>query len=364
LPIALPDTSAQAATGELVLEPIADLAVVEADWRRLAERAGNPFTTWAWASSWLRFVHPDGQVAAWRCLDAAGHTTGIIPLHLSRTRGLRVLRFIGNGPADELAPLSAPHDRPAVARAFGRALSHGGSWDLCLAERLPAAEGWTESLGGRTLRRELSPELELTTSDWDDFLAGRSSNFRQQVRKFERRLVRDHGLRYRLVEDVATLEADMESLFRLHDARWGEATTAFTERLRPFHLEVAAAGLKEGWLRMWFAELEGRPAAVWYGFRMGGADWFYQQGRDPAWERSSVGFVLTAHTLRDAVQAGMTRYRFLLGAEEYKARFSTREPEVETVARARSRRGAMALPAYRGLRRLRAAFRRFAARGL
>lgn len=353
----------EAVSGELVLEPITDLAAAQSDWRGLAERAGNPFTTWEWASNWLRLVARDGEVAAWRCLDATGHLTGILPLHLSRARGLRLLRIIGHGPADELAPLSAPQDRPAVARAFGRALSERDGWDLCLAERLPAAEGWTESLGGRTVRRELSPELELTTSDWDEFLAGRSSNFRQQVRKFERRLIRDHGLRYRLVEDAATLEADMESLFRLHDARWAEQTTAFTDQLRPFHLEVAAAALKDGWLRMWFAELEGRPAAVWYGFRMGGADWFYQQGRDPAWERSSVGFVLTAHTLRDAVQAGIKRYRFLLGAERYKARFSTREPEAETVARARSARGAMALEAYRAIRRLPPAFYRLASPG-
>jgi CelD/BcsL family acetyltransferase involved in cellulose biosynthesis len=352
-----------ASSGELALEPISDLGPVEPDWRTLSERAGNPFTTWAWASNWLRFVAGGGEVAAWRCLDSAGHTIGILPLHLSRARGLRLLRFIGHGAADELAPLCAPQDRPAVAREFGRTLAAGGGWDLCLAERLPASEGWTESLGGRTLRREVSPELELTTSDWDEFLAGRSSNFRQQVRKFERRLLRDHGLRYRLVGDAATLEEDMESLFRLHHARWGEETTAFTEQLKPFHLEVAAAGLKEGWLRMWFAELEGRPAAVWYGFRMGGADWFYQQGRDPAWERSSVGFVLTAHTLKDAVQSGITRYRFLLGAEEYKARFSTSEPETETVVRASSARGAMALAAYRALRRLPPAFHRFASPG-
>jgi CelD/BcsL family acetyltransferase involved in cellulose biosynthesis len=128
-------------------------------------------------------------------------------------------------------------------------------------------------------------------------------------------------------------------------------------------VEVAAAALKEGWLQMWFAELEGRPAAVWYGFRMGGADWFYQQGRDPAWERSSVGFVLTAHTLRDAVQAGIGRYRFLVGAEEYKARFTTREPELDTVAASGSARGAIALAAYRARTRFPALSRQPAGRG-
>jgi CelD/BcsL family acetyltransferase involved in cellulose biosynthesis len=96
---------------------------------------------------------------------------------------------------------------------------------------------------------------------------------------------------------------------------------------------------------------------------MGGADWVYQQGRDPAWERSSVGFVLTAHTLRDAVQAGIGRYRFLVGAEEYKARFTTREPELVTVAASGSARGAIALAAYRARKRVPALSRRPAGHG-
>jgi CelD/BcsL family acetyltransferase involved in cellulose biosynthesis len=343
----------QAASGELVLEPVGDLAAIESDWDRLSELAGNPFLSWEWASAWLRLVSGDGTPAVQRCLDPDGRTVGILPLFVKRERGLHVQRFIGSGPADELAPLCAADDRAAVARAFARALADGHGWDLCLAERMPVADGWAQPLAGRRLRRELSPELELTTSDWDEFLAGRSANFRQQVRKFERRLTRDHGLSYRLVDDPATLEPDMDTLFRLHDARWGEQTTAFTAGLRPFHLEVAAAALEKGWLRMWFAELEGRPAAVWYGFRMGGSDWFYQQGRDPAWERSSVGFVLTAHTLRDAVQAGIRRYRFLVGGEEYKSRFTTSAPELETVAVPRTFRGFAALAARGALHRVR-----------
>jgi CelD/BcsL family acetyltransferase involved in cellulose biosynthesis len=167
------------------------------------------------------------------------------------------------------------------------------------------------------------------------------------VRKFERRLVRDHGLRFRLADDPERLDRDMTSLFELHDARWGARTTAFPQSLKPFHRELAALALEQGFLRLVFAELEGRPAAVWYGFRLGGADWFYQQGRHPAWARSSVGFVLTAHTIREAVTAGISRYRFLLGGEDYKARFATSEPEVETLAIPRGSRGQAAIAGVR-----------------
>jgi CelD/BcsL family acetyltransferase involved in cellulose biosynthesis len=336
----------------VLLEPIPHLQDAEADWRRLSADAENPFTTWAWASAWWRHFGEGRELRAFLCRDGDGRTVGIVPLQIASTHGLRVLRFVGHRPADELAPLCAPRERAAVAAAFRDAVRTARGWDVCLAERLPEADGWVEGLGGRVLRSEPSPEIALETDDWDEFLAARSSNFRQQVRKFERRLVRDHALNLRLVDDASTLEEDMETLVRLHRARWGDVTTAFPDELLPFHLDVAAAALGEGWLRLWFAELDGRPAAAWYGFRMGGADWFYQQGRDPAFERASVGFVLTAHTIREAVRDGMRRYRFLLGGEEYKARFTTSEPSVETVALAATARGAVALAGVRAVRRL------------
>jgi CelD/BcsL family acetyltransferase involved in cellulose biosynthesis len=342
----------------VLLEPIPHLHDAETDWRRLAAAAPNPFTSWEWTSAWWRHFGDERELRAFRCLAPDGSVAAILPLQIASSHGLRVLRFIGHRPADELAPLCAPEDRPAVAAAFGRALADGGGWDIALAERLPENDAWSAGLGGRVLRREPSPEIELETDDWDEFLAARSSNFRQQVRKFERRLVRDHGLRYRLADDPLRLEEDMESLFRLHHARWGDETTAFPRELVPFHLDLAAEALRAGWLRLWFAELEGRPAAAWYGFRLGGADWFYQQGRDPAWERSSVGFVLTTHTIREAVGDGMRRYRFLLGGEEYKARFATSEPSVETVALAATARGTVALAGVRAIRRLPAGARR------
>jgi CelD/BcsL family acetyltransferase involved in cellulose biosynthesis len=337
------------------LDRIERLADAEADWRRLAEAGGNPFTSWEWASTWWRHFGEGRELRAFRCLADDGRTAGILPLQLASARGLRMLRFIGSRLADEQAPLAAEEDREQVSAAFASLLHERDGWDVALAERLP--EGWANGLNARTVRSEPSPELALTEPGWDEFLAARSSNFRQQVRKFERRLERDHGLSYRLADDPARLDDDMTTLIRLHEARWGADTTAFPAELAPFHRELAAQALDAGWLRLWFAELDGRPAAAWYGFRLGGADWFYQQGRDPDWERESVGFVLTAHTIREAFQDGIRRYRFLLGDEEYKARFATSEPEVRTVAVPGSAKGAAALAAVRAVRRLPAPLR-------
>ena len=118
----------------------------------------------------------------------------------------------------------------------------------------------------------------------------------------------------------------------LHARRWGPTESdAFTGRRRAFHHEWAACALENGWLRLWVLEADGAAVAAWYGFRYAQTESFYQSGRDPAWGSRSVGFVLLAHTIREAANDGMREYRFLRGGEAYKDRFADGDAPVETV---------------------------------
>jgi CelD/BcsL family acetyltransferase involved in cellulose biosynthesis len=200
--------------------------------------------------------------------------------------------------------------------------------------------------------------LEIATRDWDEFLAGRSAGLRKQVRYQERRLAREHDMRYRLIEDVEALPAALDTLFHLHGVRWGREGAPEFALAQAFHRAFAAGSLERGWLRLWLLELDGRAVAAWHGFRYGGADWHYQSGRDPAWDRYSVGAVLLAHTIRDCLQAGIPRYLFLRGDEAYKLRFATDDPGLETLALGTGLRGRAAVAALGGVRRLPPASRR------
>src|SRR5207253_1484014 len=100
-------------------------------------------------------------------------------------------------------------------------------WDLFVGDYLPGDEHWDKRLGGRVLAREGSPVLLACTGGWGEYLASRSSNLRQQVRRRERRLEREHELRYRLADDPARLEQDLDTLFALHAARWDERESPF-----------------------------------------------------------------------------------------------------------------------------------------
>ena len=323
-------------SGELTLHELPDLAAARADWTRLAAEMGSPFSTWEWADSWWRHMEPGGELALRACRDGDGWTVAILPLYVRRRGPLRVVRFVGQGPADQLAPICAPADRERTARALRRALDERiGGWNTALLERLPGEQDWPRMLGAPVTRTEPSPVLEAGGMDFDAWLKSRSKNFREQVRRRERKLAKAHDLQYRLSEDPARLDADYDELVRLHRLRFGDSSRAFDPPRDALHREFARAALDGGFLRLWTLELDGRPAAAWLGYRMGGTEWYYQAGRDPDLERESVGFVLMAHTIRSALDDGMSAYRLLLGDESYKDRFASADHGLDTIVLSR-----------------------------
>ena len=327
------------------------LAWVELDaarpaWTALAERSGSVFATWEWASLWWRHFGA-GDPLIGLCSDLRDAPLGVLPLYATTRSGVRLLRFIGQGASDQLGPVSAPEAAPLATAVLAAALREREvPWDVFLAERLPREQRLEGLLPGVELTREASPIV--TAPDWDSYLRSRSANFRSQLRRRERALVARHGLRYRLVTDPRRLQADLDLLFHLHEARWGRlASGALAGKRAAFHRQFAALALERGWLRLWVAEAGGRGVAVWYGFRFGGAEWYYQSGRDPAWDGSSVGFVLLAHTIREAMRDGVREYKLLRGGEPYKRRFATSDPGLVTIGLAAGARGRAALGAAR-----------------
>jgi len=313
------------------LEPVATLAAVRSDWTEVAKQTRNVFSTWEWASIWWRHFGGSRPLMLTACRSPSGRLVGILPLYRWSSRPLRIVRFLGHGPADQLGPVAAASDRVAIAAALRQALGERRTeWDLFLGDELLGDEGWSTLLGATTLRFETNPTLRLDDESWERFLAGRSRNLRQQVRSYERRLFREGNARYRLCDDASRFEEDLDTLFALHRARWRGERSLFIEQ-RAFHREFALCAFERGWARLWLLEVSGRPVAALYGFRFRDVEAYYQAGRDPAWDRASVGFVLLAHSIREALADGMREYRFLAGDQEYKQRFANTDPGLETI---------------------------------
>ncbi|MCW3014331.1 MAG: hypothetical protein JWO02_1423 [Solirubrobacterales bacterium] len=338
---------------------VTDVASVRREWSTLAMRSDNIFATWEWADVWWRHFGGAGRLCVVVCRDATGTVQAVVPLYVASLGPLRLLRFVGHGLSDQLGPICAVQDRHLAADALELAVSTVQErWDLFLGERMPASEHWAAMPGAHYVQREATPVVRLDGRTWEGWLATRSANARQQMRRYERKLAREHELRLRLCSSDAELPRDLEILFALHDARWGDdGSGAFSDARRRFHREWASVALARGWLRLWTLELDGRPAAVFYGFRFGESDYYYQAGRDPAHNTSSVGFVLLLHTIRDAADAGRREYRLLRGDETYKGRFADDDPGLDTILVPAGVRGRLAARAALATSQLRPEFR-------
>ena len=174
-----------------------------------------------------------------------------------------------------------------------------------------------------------SPLVRLGQASWDDFLALRSANFRQQLRRRERALFRDHEARFRLTSSPSELDRDFSSLVDLHRKRWHDRTS-FSATSRSTAPSPRSPSRRDGcgsgtWRSRRPRSRRGSVSGS------GRVEAFYQAGRDPSWDHASVGLVLLAHSIRAALEDGMDEYRFLRGAEPYKYRFADEDPGLETI---------------------------------
>jgi CelD/BcsL family acetyltransferase involved in cellulose biosynthesis len=321
--------------------------VEAAQWRRLAERAGHVFATREWLLTWW---HHYGRARPLVGLaHAGGDLVAVVPLYEWWAHGLPVLRLIGHGQSDQLGPICPPLSEPAAIAAVARAI---GAVPLrrfvLLAEQVAGDQRFGDLTGARLLYREASPVLRFECASWDKFLQARTRNFRSQVRRFPRKLSELGAVSYRLTSDPQHLQRDLDTLFRLHRQRWEGATTPFL-LAAPFHRAFAKQALNEGWLRLWFLEIDGRPVSALYGFRFAGTESAYQSGRDSAFRDQPLGFVLQTHAVRQALADGMREYRFLRGDEAYKSRFATSDPGLETYGLPRGTSAQLLLSAARAV---------------
>ena len=315
-----------------------DEALRHADtWRRWAEERGNAFLTPEWYE--LALAHyPDAGEPAVVVVYAEGDLRGVLPFVSTGRR----LRFGGTQIGDWFAPLCEQGDEVAVVAAAAKALSADPRSRSIVLDNVVANDPWWRPFlaqggprGGKTAivyRDDVMPRLEFGGLDWDGYLATRSKNLRGQVRRKSRKTLRELEVTYRL-SDTASVDADLESFFTLHEQRWGEqgGSHALTLESRAFHREFAHRARGRGWLRLWTMEVGDEPIASWYGWRLGASYCYYLAGFSPDHRDHSIGLVLLAHTMAAAAEEGAEVYDFLMGDEPYKSRFATHEEPVHTV---------------------------------
>jgi CelD/BcsL family acetyltransferase involved in cellulose biosynthesis len=347
-PTAAPGTLTRR-VGSPGIELFDSLEPLRKDWARLAAASGNIFATWDWNELWWRHYGRGRKprVAASRHED--GEIDAIVPLFHWSSRPLRILRLIGHGHGDQLGPICRDDDAETAERTLRLALG-AEPYDVFVGDWVAGDRNWADILGGRVVRTTGYPILRCPDGAWEEVLAAQSQRFRKSLRQRRNRLERNHAVGYRY-SDAATLERDLDAAFHLHRVRFGEHACNFCGEHEAFQREFAALALERDWLRLLLLEVDGEPVGCKYGFFFENAYFAYQSGRDPAWERESVGFLLEVESIRRVLEQGAD-YRFLGGEEVHKYRYPTEDPRLETIAAPASHRGRAAAAALDAVWRL------------
>ena len=164
---------------------------------------------------------------------------------------------------------------------------------------------------------DVSPGVALPAS-WDDYLMVLDKKDRHELRRKLRRLEGEGSYRFYTVTGPSALDGALEDFFILmKDSRQDKAVFMTAERERFFRRmgqELAKAGI----LRLFFMEIAGQRVASALCFDYGGTRFLYNSGYNPEYGSLSVGLLLKALCLKQAIEEGSRYFDFLRGNERYK----------------------------------------------
>ncbi len=308
-----------------------DLAAMASYWEAVAGEGVPVFLSWPWVRIWQRHL-AKGQpwvLAVW--LD--GELAGLAPWGIERRRGMRWLRFLGDGPLlpDHLDILAHPAHKMQVGRAAVEHLRrYRRDWDV-LSLRSIAQASPLPGLLAASLRCHFRPPIVCPyiplegVPDWETFLRTRiSASMRKKGLRYLENLLKRRfpgQVSYTRISHPEDLPGAMETFFQLHLRRWharGMSTPLEDERLRDFHREMAVIALERDWLGLYQLRVGDTVIATQYGFHFQNIFYDYQHAFHPDWGDYSPGRLLIAYIVAECIRLGRREYDFLEGEEAYK----------------------------------------------
>jgi CelD/BcsL family acetyltransferase involved in cellulose biosynthesis len=297
-----------------------------------------------WEALWDRspraavFQHPDWLLAWWRhvggeglwtlALRRGGELVGIAPLFVWRGQ----VTPIGNGISDRIDLLAAPGmERETAESVLAHLAASPDRWETADFRDLPPDSALLEMPVPDGVSAEIEDDvpshvitLPAGAASLGDVIPAR---LHRTIRSRARRLEAEHPVRFESV-DAAGLDGFLDTLFRLHGARWterGEPGVLADAAVQRFHRDAAPRLLARGLLRAYALRADGEAVAVFHGFAAKGRVSYYLGGFDPAWSRHGVGKAVVAHAVAEAIREGAAVFDFLRGGEAYKSEWGTGE---------------------------------------
>jgi CelD/BcsL family acetyltransferase involved in cellulose biosynthesis len=317
---------------------VGEAAAIDAlapEWDALAVACAEPVARPGWALTLWRFHAAETQAPRVVTVREDGRLVGIAPLYVETAgRGPSGYRLI-SGEVPRTTPLALPGRQWEVAGAVARALAQADPRPSAVAlESISVASAWPLALAEQwpsrmrpLVRRYFTqgaPTVALDAPSFEDWLAGKSSNFRSQMRRMRRRFEEAGGSgRF---STRATLHDDVAALVRLHAGRWegrGESSIVRGgEALAASFEEAGRRLVDDGGFRLRILELDGEPISAQMFAAAGSEVIYYNGGWDERHAQFKPSMLGILDAIEDAFDRGERRMDLGPGAQPYKLRFA------------------------------------------
>lgn len=303
--------------------PLTSFQEIQTEWEGVLSSSpvNTVFLTPQWQEVWWE-IFGDGKKMAGFYIRAPEGVTAIASL----TRCGDTLSFLGNQDTVDYNDFMV---RPGYEASFFDVLlgrMEEQSWDVMRLDSLVETSPTLAHLPDLARQRGYSVEVQhedissgiLLPSTWEEYLSTLSKKNRHELRRKFRRLESLPDWNWTMVTDPSEVSLRLEDFIRLMRLSSRDKDQYMTaDRERFFH-KIAQRMAQLGQLRLFFLEMEGKPVATSLCFDYASSRLLYNSGYDVDYSYYSVGLLLNALCLQEAIQRGIEYFDFLRGSEPYK----------------------------------------------
>jgi len=327
-----------------VIEDEREFTTIWESWDELSAITSQPYCSPAWMTAWWRHARPRGAQLRTIVVREGDRLTGIAPFFAHRTiTGITRYRLLGARCSARVDLLALPGREAAVgaalARSLDRVLPRPGS---ILFEGVRESSPWPALLSSsgspnRPLSFMTEFELEapfVVTADggFETWLAGRSRNLRQSLRRKRRHLEREGATFGRLTAED-DLESALSDFARLHRLRWDDrgGSGVMVRGVEQMLREAGRDLLRLGRFDLWRTEVHGQCISSHLFLTAGEETTYWLGGFDPDWARYQPSMLTLMDAIEHAFDRHLQRVDLGTGAQPYKLRFTDQVESVRCV---------------------------------
>ncbi|MGD0110318.1 MAG: GNAT family N-acetyltransferase [Armatimonadota bacterium] len=312
-----------------VIDTIAGMREIRTAYDEIAAACdAPPFVSWDWLYRWWETAAQGYRIEI-LTFWAGSELQGALPLMQVKyglRRGMmRELRFASDCVVASPTYMDLLARPGAESACLGSAFEHLAAdpgWDrmeLCrLRADSPSISLLCRAAVEHGFRAEIRPYVSCPYANlpatFDEYLSGLSSNRRKKTKYERRQLSRNHATRFVRCTDADAIDALLEKHFSWKAERMqrlGKWTQYTDPAFRRFTRSVAHDFQDRGWLRLWYLEVDGEPAAIEHVIVANSTCYLKSHSYDERWMKQRIADVSLGFCIESVIEEGVRVLDFL-----------------------------------------------------